>query len=96
MPANLPQGANALIPEPVVFVGIGWSTDEEWEIDASAFLVGQTGKVRCDRDFIFYNQPEAPGGCISLDMEPRSGEDMRGFHVHLSQVPEDVSKIVFT
>ena len=96
MSMNLQQGANAVIPEPAVFVGIGWSADEAWEIDASAFLVGQNGKVRCDQDFIFYNQPEAPSGCISLDSEPGTGEDMRGFHVHFSQVPEDVSKIIFT
>lgn len=41
-------------------LGLGWdarSTDGvEFDLDASAILVGANGKVRSDNDFVFYNQ----------------------------------------
>ncbi|MCB1921209.1 MAG: TerD family protein, partial [Candidatus Competibacteraceae bacterium] len=43
-----------------VLVGLGWdarATDgADFDLDASAFMLGADGKVRSDTDFIFYNQ----------------------------------------
>ena len=62
------------------------------EIDACAFLVTAGDKVRTDRDFIFYNQPDSPCGAIRL----RSGTDERQiFDIDLAKVPEEVAKIEF-
>ena len=42
-----------------ILVGLGWderSTDgNDFDLDASAFLLNSNGKVRSDADFIFYN-----------------------------------------
>ncbi|QEU74657.1 TerD family protein [Streptomyces nitrosporeus] len=34
------------------------------DVDASALLLGSTGKVRSDEDFVFYNQPRHPSGLV--------------------------------
>ncbi|WP_058044597.1 TerD family protein [Streptomyces roseifaciens] len=34
------------------------------DVDASALLVGEEGRVRSDEDFVFYNQPRHPSGAV--------------------------------
>ena len=34
------------------------------DVDASALLLGSNGKVHSDDDFVFYNQPHHPSGCV--------------------------------
>jgi tellurium resistance protein TerD len=86
-----------------VLVGLGWdprSTDgTEFDLDASAFLLGANGKVRSEADFIFYNQPKSPDGSIEHTGDNRTGAgdgDDEALKVDLSRVPADVDKIVFT
>ena len=51
-----------------VLVGLGWaarSTDGvEFDLDASAFMLGASGKVRSDADFIFYHQLKSACGSV--------------------------------
>jgi stress response protein SCP2/predicted type IV restriction endonuclease len=94
MGLELKKGANAPIHDDHVLIGIGWEADGPWDIDASAFLVDASGKVRNDRDFIFYNQTATPCGGITLDANP--GSDQRLFRARLDRVHEDISKVVFT
>jgi stress response protein SCP2 len=54
---NLSKGANSALPSGPVSVDVTASAP----VDISALLVTATGKVRGDADFVFYNQPEAPG-----------------------------------
>lgn len=54
---TLPKGANAPLPPGPVSVRVTAAAP----VDISALLVAATGKVRGDADFVFYNQPEAPG-----------------------------------
>ncbi|MCY7343199.1 MAG: TerD family protein [Pseudonocardia sp.] len=54
---TLPKGANAPLPSGPVAVRVQASSP----VDISALLVAASGKVRADTDFVFYNQPEAPG-----------------------------------
>jgi stress response protein SCP2 len=54
---TLPKGANAPLPPGPVAVRVTASAP----VDISALLVAATGKVRGDADFVFYNQPDAPG-----------------------------------
>jgi stress response protein SCP2 len=54
---TLPKGANAPLPSGPVAVRVTANAP----VDISALLVTATGKVRGDADFVFYNQPEAPG-----------------------------------
>lgn len=66
---TLPKGANAPLPAGPVAVRVTASSP----VDISALLVTATGKVRGDADFVFYNQPEAPGVRYNpdgVDVEP--------------------------
>ncbi len=85
-----------------VHVGLGWdprATDgTDFDLDASAFLVGESGKVRGDTDFIFYNQLKSACSSVEHTGDNRSGAgdgDDEVVYVYLDKVPADVAKIVF-
>lgn len=86
-----------------LLVGLGWdprATDgAEFDLDASAFLLGANGKVRNDNDFIFYNQLKSADGSVEHTGDNRTGEgdgDDEQLKIDLSLIPADVEKIVFT
>ncbi len=60
-----------------VLVGLGWdarATDGvDFDLDASAFLLGANDKVRGEHDFIFYNQPRSPEGSVEHTGDNRTG-----------------------
>jgi stress response protein SCP2 len=67
---NLAKGANAPLPPGPVAVRVTAASS----VDISALLVTAEGKVRGDADFVFYNQPLAPGvryDPAGVDVEPR-------------------------
>ncbi|MEV6774080.1 TerD family protein [Nocardia sp. NPDC051030] len=55
--------------------------------DLSALLVTDSGKVRSDADFVFYNQPSGPG----VHLRPGAGGGVLA--VSLGQVPADIAQI---
>ncbi len=86
-----------------IHVGLGWderATDgAEFDLDASAFLVGTSGKVKSDDHFIFYNQMKSPDGGVEHTGDNRTGGgdgDDEVLYVYLDKIAADVSKIVFT
>lgn len=86
-----------------ILVGLGWdarSTDgNEFDLDASAFLIGASGKARSEADFIFYNQTKSQDGSVEHTGDNRTGAgdgDDESIKVDLSKVSADVEKIVFT
>ena len=86
-----------------VLVGLGWdarATDgADFDLDASAFLLGADGKVRSEADFIFYNQLKSACGSVQHTGDNRTGAgegDDEAVMVDLTRVPADVQKITFT
>lgn len=86
-----------------VHVGLGWderTTDgADFDLDASAFLLKESGKVRSDADFIFYNQLRSPCGAVEHTGDNLTGGgegDDEVVLVELTKVPDDVQKIAFT
>jgi tellurium resistance protein TerD len=86
-----------------LIAGLGWdprTTDgKEFDLDASVFMVGSNGKVRSEKDFIFYNQMHSPCGSVSHTGDNRTGEgdgDDEQVKVDLSKVPADVQRLVVT
>jgi len=82
---------------------LGWderTTDgSDFDLDASAFLLTDSGKVRGDQDFIFYNQLKSADGSVEHTGDNRTGEgdgDDEVLKVSLDTVPADVTKIAFT
>ena len=85
-----------------ILVGLGWdprATDgAEFDLDASALLLGANGKVRTDADFIFYNQLKSADGSVEHTGDNRTGAgdgDDEVLKVDLSRIPADVDKVVF-
>jgi tellurium resistance protein TerD len=83
-----------------ILVGLGWdtrSTDgQDFDLDASAFLLKEGDKVRADTDFIFYNQLKSPEGSVEHTGDNLTGEgegDDEVIKVDLSRVPQDIQKI---
>lgn len=87
-----------------VVVGLGWDTNKydggnEFDLDTAAFLLGNTGKITNDSDFIFYNNLAHPSGSVTHmgDNLTGSGDgDDEQIKVDLSKVPAAISKIDFT
>lgn len=86
-----------------VLVGLGWdarATDgADFDLDASAFLLGANDKVRGEQDFIFYNQTRSPEGSVEHTGDNRTGAgdgDDEAVKIELTKVPADVQKIAIT
>lgn len=85
-----------------VVVGLGWDTNrydggDQFDLDASAFMLKGDGKVRSDADFIFYSNKEGQG--IRHTGDNRTGEgdgDDEQIIVDLTAIPADVEKVAFT
>ena len=82
-----------------IMVGLGWdvrATDgQDFDLDASAFLLKEDGKVRSDGDFCFYNNKDV-GGAVVHQGDNRTGEgdgDDEQIKIVLSKVPADVDKV---
>jgi len=85
-----------------VVVGLGWNISNlgsNLDLDASAFLLGKSGKVLSDQDFVFYNNPSGAGGSIIYSGDNRIGsgiQDCEQIRVDLNRVPAHIHRIAFT
>lgn len=81
-------------PARQVDVCLGWnSTDARCDVDVSAFLLGENGKVIGDDWFVFYGQPESPDGSAVFEADGR--EDREVIRLDLARLNPAVKKIVF-
>ena len=86
-----------------IIIGLGWDarpTDgQDFDLDASAFLLKEDGKVRSDADFIFYNQLRSACGSIEHTGDNLTGDgdgDDESLILKLDMIPYVVQRIVFT
>ena len=108
MAVSLVKGGNVSLTKEaptmnVAMVGLGWdarSTDgQDFDLDASAFLLSASGKVRNDADFIFYNNLKSADGSVTHTGDNRTGEgdgDDEVINVNLSKLPANVEYLAFT
>lgn len=107
MPISLTKGGNVNLSKEApsmqrATIGLGWdarSTDgSPFDLDASAFMLNASDKVRADTDFIFYNQPKSSDGSLEHRGDNRTGAgegDDETLRVDLGRVPAEVQKIAF-
>lgn len=105
MAISLSKGGNVSLSKEApglsnLLIGLGWdarATDgSDFDLDASAFLLGANGKVRSDADFIFYNQLKSDNGSVEHLGDNRTGEgdgDDEQLVIQLNNVPADVEKV---
>lgn len=87
---ELLQGANAAVAGLQVKVAFAWTVPTGMSVDASVYLLGATGKVRDDRDMVFYNQPTGGDGAVRF-VATGSGS----FDIDLAALPNELERIVF-
>lgn len=108
MAVSLQKGGNVNLNKEApglnkMLIGLGWdvrATDgEAFDLDGSAFLLNEAGKVRSDADFIFYNQTTSDNGAVMHTGDNRTGDgdgDDESIIVELGKIPADVHKIAIT
>ncbi|MEV5680810.1 MULTISPECIES: TerD family protein [unclassified Streptomyces] len=59
------KGSNVPLDAMAVRAVLRWTPGADVpDVDASALLLGASGRVRSDEDFVFYNQPRHPSGLV--------------------------------
>lgn len=87
-----------------ILIGLGWDTNKydggsAFDLDAAAFLLGDDGKAKSEKDFIFYGNLKHTSESVEHLGDNLTGEgdgDDEQIKIDLSKVPEDISKIDFT
>lgn len=107
MTVTLAKGGNVSLTKQApnlraVEVGLGWdartSSGVDFDLDASALLLGTGGKVLSDEHFVFYNNLVSPDGTVEHTGDNRTGEgdgDDESVKVDLATLDERVTCIVF-
>lgn len=107
MAVNLTKGGNVNLTKAApglrqAIVGLGWdvrSTDgATFDLDATAFLLAASGKVRSSADLIFYNNKRSLCGSIEHAGDNQTGDgegDDEMLRVSLAAIPADVERVAF-
>lgn len=109
MPINLSKGQKVSLTKgnpglKKVAVGLGWDVNAfdsgaDFDLDASAFLCGDSGKVAVSEDFVFYGNLAHKSGSVTHMGDNLTGEgdgDDEEIKVDLTLVPAEITRIAFT
>lgn len=109
MPVSLQKGQKVSLTKEnpglsKVVVGLGWDvnafdTGGDFDLDASAFLLTDSGKVSTQEDFVFFGNLSHPSGSVQHMGDNLTGVgdgDDEQIKVELSKVPGNITKIAFT
>jgi len=107
MGVSLSKGGNVSLTKEApglaaVTVGLGWdartTTGTDFDLDASAIMLGSSGKAVSDGHFVFFNNLRSPDGSVEHTGDNLTGEgegDDEAIKVNLAAVPTDTDRIVF-
>lgn len=87
-----------------VIVGLGWGINEfdsgdDFDLDASVFMLGVNGKCPTEKEFIFYSNLIHPSESVIHMGDNRVGGsngDDEQIKIDLSKIPSYIEKVVFT
>lgn len=86
-----------------IIVGLGWDTNKfdgpDFDLDASAFILGDSGKCGDEKDFVYYNNLKHASGSVEHLGDNLTGDgdgDDEQIKIDLSKVPAHVQKIAIT
>ena len=108
MAVNLSKGQRVSLDKGIkmALVGLGWDPNRydggyDFDLDASAFMLGKNGKVLRDDDFIFYgNQEHRTGAVKSMGDDTTGGNSEEGddeqIFIDFSKIPPEIEKIAIT
>jgi tellurium resistance protein TerD len=107
MGVSLSKGGNVSLSKEApgltaITVGLGWdvrtTTGADFDLDASALLLNESGKVPSDQHFVFFNNLKSPEGAVEHTGDNLTGEgegDDEQIKVNLGTVPAEVTRIAF-
>ena len=86
-----------------LLIGLGWDTNKydggaDFDLDASAFLLGPDEKVTGDADFVFYGNLQHASGAVEHTGDNLTGDgegDDEQILVDLANVPDMYDKLIF-
>ncbi len=109
MPVSLQKGQKISLTKgnpglKKVVVGLGWDVNQfdtggDFDLDAAAFMLTDTGKVSRQEDFVFFGNLKHPSGSVEHMGDNLTGAgdgDDEQIKVDLSRMPENITKIAFT
>lgn len=105
MAISLEKGQRIEIGLSKVSVGLGWDPNEgtgfDFDLDASAFMLGSNKHIPSDNFFVFYNNQKSPDGAVEstgddLTGGKSDGGDDETLNVDLAKVDPQVQEIIFT
>ena len=100
---NLEKGGRASVKIPRFTVGLGWdindtSTGHDFDLDASAFMLGEYGKLPADEVFVFYNNLSSPDEALEHSGDNLTGEgegDDESIEIDLTKIDPRIKEICF-
>ena len=103
MAINLQKGQRVSLDNSMklALVGLGWDTNRydgsaDFDLDASAFLLGENGKLLRDEDFVFYNNLNGRDGAVVHTGDNLTGEgdgDDEVIMIDFTKIPREIKKI---
>ena len=109
MPVSLKKGQKVSLTKgnpglKNVVVGIGWDinafdTGGDFDLDAAAFCLTDSGRVSDSNDFVFYGNLVHPSGAVQHMGDNLTGAgdgDDEQIQIDLSKIPANISKVAFT
>ena len=109
MPVSLQKGQKVSLTKgnpglKNVVVGLGWDinafdTGGDFDLDAAAFLLDDSGKVKDSGDFVFYGNLVHSSGAVQHMGDNLTGAgdgDDEIIKIDLSKIPANITKIAFT
>lgn len=103
MAINLEKGQRVNVELPKFTVGLGWdanssSTGQDFDLDASVFILGENKKILSDGHFVFYNNLKSPDGAVEHTGDNLTGEgegDDESIKIDLSLIDARATEICF-
>ena len=109
MPVNLQKGQKVSLTKgnpglKNVIVGLGWDVNQfdtgaDFDLDAAAFLLSDSGKAASSDEFVFYGNLKHASGSVQHMGDNLTGVgdgDDEQIRIDLSLVPASITKIAFT
>ena len=103
MAINLQKGQRVSLDKSMQYalVGLGWDTNRydggfDFDLDASAFMLGENGKLLRDEDFVFYNNLNGRDGAVVHTGDNLTGEgegDDEVIMIDFTKLPPEIKKI---
>lgn len=103
MAINLEKGQRVNVNLPKFVVGLGWDanasiTGQDFDLDASVFVLGENKKLLTDAHFVFYNNLVSPDNAVEHTGDNLTGDgdgDDESIKIDLSKINPNATELCF-